>query len=48
MDGFGEHVRHMALKQVVPPRFRSPATSGLTATVNADGPNEIALRIDEG
>ena len=48
MDGFASHVRHMAEKQAVPPRFNSPATSGLTATVSADGPNEVTLVIDEG
>ena len=47
MDGFGAHVRHMGNKQVVPPRVGSPATSGLTATVSADGPNDVTLVIDE-
>ena len=45
MDGFGSHVKHMAEKQVVPPRMGSPATSGLTAEVPADGDDAIALVI---
>ena len=48
MDGFAAHVRHMAEKQVVPPHFNSPATSGLVATVSAEGTNDVTLTIDEG
>ena len=48
MDGFGDHVRHMTAKKVVPPDFASPATSGLRATVTDDGPNEIVVEIDAG
>ena len=45
MDGFGDHVRHMANKQVVPPRFNVPTRSGLTTTVTAGDENDATLTI---
>ena len=45
MDGAPGHVRHLAGRRTVPTRLASPATSGLTATVSADGGNEFAFDI---
>ena len=45
MDGMGSHVRHMANRQVVPPRLASPATSGLTETVSDEGENAFLLTV---
>ena len=46
MDGFAGHVRHMGAKQVVPSRFNSPRTSGLSAQIARDGNNDFAFTID--
>ena len=48
MDGFPGHVRHMSAKQVVPPRFNAPHSSGLRAEVAEGAENDFAFTIEPG
>jgi len=41
--GFGQSTEPKPPKSEMPEKYADQATSGLTATVNADGPNEVKL-----